>query len=172
MQNIEIANTELSAEEVRNIANGLPAELNIAEQLIHFMEQAPYMQSFNALWVFKHWINSNKTSLDTDLSRRLIDFWSESKIRLAHLLVLQCSDYLRLNNDSFKTWEDFVDACRKSNHKFVKANSYNGFIPLAKYSKDLIPELIQICDIEELVTPPSGKSRIKNIKEELKKLQA
>ncbi|TXC81760.1 hypothetical protein [Luteibaculum oceani] len=172
MLEIQIPNNEISAEEVRAIADSLPNQNEVIEELLSIMENGAYMQSYNALWVLKHWINSCKREIDAKLSSRLIAFWSESKIRLAHLLLLQCSDYITLDHNNFKSWESFIDLCRRSNHKFVKANSYSGFLPLAKYSKDLIPELFQICEIEEMVAPPSGKGRIKKVKKDLQKLSA
>ena len=49
--------------------------------------------------------------------------------------------------------------------------TYLYYDPIAKLQKDFIPELLQICEMEEVLAPPSGKTRIKNIAKELRSIK-
>ena len=83
-----------------------------------------------ATWLLKKHVEQGN-SLSTAGCRAILGRLSVQKHWESKLHVLQCLPYLDIPEDDSVDLEKFLDACLKSDRKFVRAWAYNGYNELA-----------------------------------------
>lgn len=127
------------------------------------LEHVAVMESQRAAtWLLKRYVETGNSLSAVDCQAVLgvlsdQDHW-ESKLH-----ILQCLPYLDIREEDCTGLEEFLDACIKSERKFVRAWAYNGFNVLAmhfpRYRKEVDDMLTRAVESEAA----SVRARIRNI---------
>ena len=115
-----------------------------------------------ATWLLKKHLEAGN-SLSAADCRTVMGALSDQDHWESKLHVLQCLPYLELREDDCAGLENFLDACIRSEKKFVRAWAYNGFNELSirfpRYREQVDGMLARAADSEAA----SVRARIRNI---------
>lgn len=115
-----------------------------------------------ATWLLKKHLEAGN-SLTYAECRTVFDVLSDQDHWESKLHVLQCLPYLDIREDDRVSLEEFLDACIRSEKKFVRAWAYNGFNELSmrfpRYREKVDDMLAQASESEAA----SVRARIRNI---------
>lgn len=115
-----------------------------------------------ATWLLKKHLEAGN-SLSAAECRTVFGFLSDQDHWESKLHILQCLPYLDIQEDDCVGLENFLDACIKSEKKFVRAWAYNGFNELSmrfpRY-RDMVDGMLARAIESEAA---SVRARIRNI---------